>query len=356
MSERFDDDAPAEGPNAPVSMTQGQVVDVVKFIEEDLDVDYSEDTDGSKVETNVESLTRGMKADVKNEYSSVTVLSSMKQNGLGKSVLGYWGGKKLVKNNFSFERNFFFKGDLEDIRQKTNDLPVGDYLFMDELIEMAYKREAMTGHVIDLNKWMAASQRKTGVILWGAIPDFYLLDSYLRGGKVDNYVECIARGVAVHFIADRFPNTDPWHSKELEDIQKKRHDGIHESVQKKASLLEKHPCFKQMIFWTRMPDYAKREYLECVRIANNTTPGDNRKRALSELSEELRVQYEKPMVRTSMAFTNLVKFLEIRGLQLNKILREAQIKPAEYKAMVEIAQMQKLKPILKIKKQPEVQQ
>ena len=135
-------------------------------------------------------------------------------------------------------------------------------------------------------------------------------------------------------------------------MQKRRKNTHGETIGKKADLLEKHPCFKQMVFWTRMPDYAKSEYLECVRIANQTMPADARKKALAEVSEELRIQYEKPMVRTSLAFINLARFLRLKGLQLTKILKEAQISEKEFKAMEEIGRAKHLDRIMKRKAIP----
>lgn len=344
----FDDDAPAEGLASTVSITQGQVADILKFIDEDLDLPYETDTDRNgarekvtgaktKLATNVHGLTFGMRRAVKNEMSSVSILSSMKQNGLGKSVLASWGGIDLLGDNFEFRRNFFFKGGLDDIRDKTNKLPVADFLCMDELIEMAYKREAMSGHVIDLNKWLAASQRKTQVILWGCIPDFYLLDSYLREGKVDNYVECIARGVAIHFVADRFPHTDPWHSKELEEIQKRRKKGIHETVEKKITLLKKHPCFKDLVIWTRMADFDKKEYLTCVKEATHSDPKSIKKAAYDAIAEDLRVQYEKPMLKTANVCAGLVRFIGMHHLELRNVVKEVGINVKDLKFALAMA-------------------
>lgn len=344
----FDDDELVN--SAPVLMHTGEVVDSIKYLQEELDYDYADEFDGEKIATNVGKLTYGMKEMVKNEHAQASVLSSMKANGWGKSTLGYWMGKKIMRDDFSFDKHFFFRGGQKEIDERSNELKIGEFLFMDELIRMWYKRRAMTSRNIDFVEWLAADQRKTGIILAGAIPDMWDIDTYIRNGRLDHYVEILTRGIAMHFVASRFPGSDPWHQDELERLQKRRVRGRIETIQDKARLLKKHPCFKQMLFWTRMPDFDKREYLAAVKRSNLAVQAQEKNGTTEEMSNLVRLEYERPMVRTSQAVVNLVNFLRIRGLVLNGILKEAGINGHEYSAMEKIAKTSRLEPIIKIHK------
>jgi hypothetical protein len=309
-------------PQSGLEITQAQFEDAVDKIIEDEEEEYDTDESG-KIQPNVRQLMYGSKEKVKHDFSQIFLLSSMKLNGVGKTSLLYHMGKEVAKEKFSFERNFFFKGGLKDIKARTDDLPVGDILCADEMIRLWYKRRAMTKGVIDLNEWMAADQRKTQVIFAGAVPDFWDMDRYAVGGKVDYYIECLARGVGVIFHADRFPHTDPWHEQDLLKLQKYRRKHTSESYMDKIRILKKHPCYDGMVFWKRMP----KEDLAIYKSMVDKISHENEELTIEDEITKFKREYmEKEggeKFKSQRAVVNLVDMLKLRGAPMVKVLKEA---------------------------------
>lgn len=312
--------------NPNMILTQKQFEEVVDALQEDvLDDDYVVELDGDLIQPNVKSLVYGMKTKVKKKYSQVGILSSMKMNGMGKSSLGYWMGREIDRDDFSFERNFFFRGGLEDIVAKTDALPSGSFLFMDEMLRAWYKRRAMSRGVVDLNEWMGADQRKTEVIFFGAMPDFWDLDSYARDGKVDYYVETLARGVGILLKADHFPGVSPWHPDELKKIHDRRvlSSAKTEHVVKKIELMERHPCYVRPIFWCAMPKNDEREYLRVLKESAKSENIDDMKSEYEKAAEELEYKHQTAHVKSYTAVVNLMNMLKLRGVSESRLLRES---------------------------------
>jgi len=305
-----------------LNITGPQFSEAVDEIMEREDDEY-ETLDG-KIMPNVKKFTRGMREAVRNNYSQVIILSSMKKNGMGKSsLLGHMG--MAISKKFSFDRNFFFAGNLDDIKKKTNELPTGDILCMDEIARLWYKRRAMTSKVIDLNEWMMADQRKTQVIFAGAVPDFWDLDRYAIQGKVDYYVECLARGVGIAFQSDTFPHTDPWHENIFESLQRRRSKFAHkDTLWNKIKILKKHPCYKQLVFWSKLKSSDQAIYNDLVKKSVQTTlPEDNKMSEIEIFKQDFLKKEAGEKYTARKAIMNLVEMLKLRGVKKRMILETA---------------------------------
>lgn len=313
-----------------VGMTENQFGDATRLIVEEFDQPYDVGESG-KMKTNVGSLVRPMQHKIKKKYAQAGVLSSMMKNGMGKSSLGYHICSKISPKHFSFERNFFFDGDLEDIKKQTDGLKTGNVLFMDELVRYWYNRNAMSKKSVDLNKWMAADQRKTGVILWGAIPDFWMLDPYLRNGRVDVYVECLARGWGVVFESQNFVKTDPWHGDVFDRLSKMRSKKKGKStLSKDIDILQKHPCYKGLVLWNRMPDHIEKDYLSTLKAHLKSADEQVKEDTLDKFKREFLTQHEMDKARAWQAVINLSKFMDLRGIPLSRQLKEAGLDRATF--------------------------
>jgi len=323
-------------PSAPVQMTRGNFMEAVDEIVEGMQDDEYE-ADGGKIKPNLKRLANEMKEQVKDNYSQILVVSSMKRNGMGKSTfldkLGHDEDKK-----FGLERNFFFKGTLDDIKAKTNSLPTGSIICMDELASLWYKRRAMTKKVVDLNEWMMTSQRKTGVVFAGAVPDFWDLDSYARGGKIDHWVEVLGRGCACLFSADHFTGVDPWHPEALADIHKRRKKNKREDALDKIELLETHPCFKRVLFWSRMPEEEEKEYLRLVSsvVVEEAKEEDTVQKEFDQLLFDTKVKYQTSTVKAADAVCRLIEMLGRSGATIGHICKQANIEPKLISEMMKV--------------------
>ena len=300
-----------------------------------LDDAYIVELDGDTIMPNVSALAKKWKGKVKRKYSQVITVSSMKMNGMGKSSLLYWCAKATDGDKFSFDRNFFFRGSLDKIKEKTDGLNAGSSLCMDEMVRLWYKRGAMSRRNVDLNEWMAADQRKTGVVLIGAIPDFWDLDSYARDGKVDWYIEVLGRGFGLVFRADHFPMVSPWHPRDMEKIQRKR-TSQNETPFQKLKLLENHPCYVQPVFWSKMPKSEEKIYIDALNksAANAELEGDKTKPEL-EL-DSLKENFIKAERKQASAIIKMVDMLKLRGCKLNFTLKEAGVDIKSYKKFEKI--------------------
>lgn len=250
----------------PENMTDEERDKYLEDIRADLQDEMLYEFEGEKLVPNTGPFMKKVKRALKDKYSQVIVVSSTGQNGKGKSHLLYQFGRDMTKE-FGLKRNFFFGRTVEQLKNHTDALPVGDINLIDEALRLYYKRRAMSSGNIDLNEWMQADQRKTGVAVVMAIPDFTDLDKGAIKGKVDWWIEIMERGVAVVFKPDRFPTADPWHFAELQAIQKARKNITKENFVKKIKLLQKHPCYYGLLFWTAMPKEDEKAYLKIVSDA-----------------------------------------------------------------------------------------
>lgn len=318
-----------------VAVTQEEFNETVRELVDDFEQPYETD-ENDKLKVNTRRIILPAKRNVKNNFSQVLVLSSMKKNGFGKSSLGWHLTSGAAGTKFNFERNFFFNGTLEDIKEQTNHLPPGDMLFMDELVRVWYNRQAMSRGNIDINKWMAADQRKTRVILGGAIPDFWNLDSYAREGKIDIYIEALARGIGVVFKSDVFPKTDPWHADVFDQLTRLRvrRKKIANTLTDKLEILEKHPCFDGLVFWNRMPDSVESEYLSVLKKKIATVEEQQTEDEVTKFKREFLMEHETEKTRAWQAVINFVRILGIRGIPLSRALRDAGLSQTEYSKYV----------------------
>jgi len=318
--------------NSKMPMNQTHFNSIMDDIKHDvLDDDYEVEMDkDGLIKPNAEKLSKKWRSKVKREYSQVVVVSSMKQNGMGKSALLYWCAKGTDGNKFSFDNNFFFRGGLDKIKEKTEALDIGSSICMDEMVRLWYKRGAMSRRNVDLNEWMAADQRKTGVVLIGAIPDFWDLDSYARDGKVDWYIEVLGRGVGLVFKADHFPMVSPWHPEEMRKIQGKR-TSQNESPYKKLKLLENHPCYVQTVFWSKMPKVDKKTYLEALnKSAKDAEAEDPRSNNQIEI-DDIKQHYQKAELKQASSILKMIDMLDLRGCKLSFVLKESGLDLKTYK-------------------------
>jgi hypothetical protein len=312
--------------NQYINMTQKDFNSFVDDIEKDVyDDDYEAELSELGIKPNYRKYTRKMKALVKQKHSQVCALSSMKMNGMGKSSLAYWCARDLDKN-FSFDRNFFFRGNMDKIKEMTDNLNIGNGLVMDEMVRIWYKRRAMTKGVIDLNEWMGADHRKTGVVLLTCIPDFWDLDSYAREGKIDEYWEILERGIAIRLTADRFPMVNPWHPDKLKEIHHRRAisgKNKKETVIRKVELMERHPCYSGPVFWTKMPKEDELIYLNAVKESAKEENIKDMENEIDKTIKEIEAKHKKAHEKSWNAIVRLSNLLQLRGLTQNAILREA---------------------------------
>lgn len=324
----LDGSAIATAPDKPM-MTVNQVADIAQTLVNELEDDYATDPSGRRILPNVDFLVADWPTKVKNNYSQVAVVGSSKKNGMGKSGLLYWMAKATMKERFTFEKNFFFQGNLNDIKAQTDTMEVGDLLCLDEIVRLWYKRKAMSRETIDLNEWMAADQRKTQVALAGAVPDFHDLDSYATKGKVDDYIEVVARGIGIWYKADHFPKTDPWHTDMFEKIAERRMKAYRgdSSLSTKIELLRRHPCFHSLVFWKKMPWADEKIYKKLVIESALKADGkvsDND--AMSIMKRELEDKYKTSEAKAWKAVINMMDFMGKNApFRKSVILKEAGI-------------------------------
>jgi len=316
-------------------------------VEEILDAEdeedfYELDKEG-KIITNVEATTYGWKHQVMENRSRVAINSSMKENGLGKTHLSFWQGISILDKkhmhdnladfaleglNYSFEKNMFFRGTLEDIKHYTNRLSAGNIITIDEMLYLWYKRRAMSGQVVDLNEWMGAKQRKTQVIMIGNMPDFWDLDAYGRV-KANTYIECLERGWALQFEADYAPHTDPWHEKELLDLQRMRSRRGSESLLRKIKIWRRHPCFKRVVNWRKMPPAAEMQYKMLDKFYSKESNKIDTKNKFEEWKDQFLREQTDEKFKVHRAIVNLVQLLETRGAKIHPILKNAGVSSSE---------------------------
>ena len=322
-----------------IPINQHQFNIAVENLIDDVDREYETDYKGTKLKPNVKTVVHGVRSNLTNKYSQVIILSSMYVNGMGKSSLGYDITKQIDKK-FELERNFFFRGGTKDIEAQTDKIGSGGALCLDEMVRLWYSRQAMTKKVIDLNMWMAADQRKTEVGLIGAIPSFWMLDSYARIGKVDMYIEILARGIGVKFKADHFPKTDPWHSDTFDMIVKKRKKGLKENIVDKVKLLQRHPCYDGLVFWNKMPKDDEKIYLDLVKKAKDAQSEESDEEKFKKVYKE---KYDKPRFKAYSALQKFVNLFKVKGATKSRALKEAGLEPNDYdKMMKDLSQYNKV--------------
>jgi hypothetical protein len=325
MPDDFFYDAEDISSNSKIGMSQEEFNEAVDQIQDDImDDDYEIEIEEGWAKPNVRSIVRGMRSKLEQNFSQVCVLSSLKQNGFGKSSLSYWFQRENGAGQDIFSRNFFYRGTKDDLVAKTDSLHKKEFLTLDEMVRLWYKRRAMSKDSVDLNEWMGADQRKTNVGLLACIPDFWDLDAYARDGKANIYVEIFDRGVGLVFKPDYYIRSNPWRPDAFDNLQKRRsHIGSKERLWQKVKTLRRHPCFDSVVLWTKMPKYDEMIYLKHVKQAADTKNTEDLDNDVDIAIKKVNEKHMKAHKKSWRAIVNLTELLQLRGVKEAVILREA---------------------------------